>query len=112
MQRQIERTRRHPARLFEGEFSEQALEEMLIGTESHPIMKAVVGLLNIKVAEMGDAATERPALAIPTSGGMVRGYSEEERLYDAGGCAQAAEFLGRLQQLAKPKDAGESAAAS
>lgn len=103
---------RRPARLIVDGPSQQMLEEMLAGTESHPVTKAVIGLLNARVAEMSDAATERPSPTVPAGGGIMRGYSEEERLYDAGGCAQLADFLARIQEAAKPKEQEEEVPAA
>lgn len=106
------RRRQRPARLVVDGNPDYVYEEMISGTESHPVMKGVVGLLNARIVEMSDTATERPSLPMSLAGGVTRGYSEEERLYDAGGCALLADFLARIQEAAKPKDPEESTAAT
>lgn len=110
---QLERAKRErrwgarPARMIvDKAMTEQAIEELLAGTETSGLMKAVQALITARVVELGDQATDRPRNTIVhRDGSVLAGYSQDERMHDAGGAANLAEMLARLQELAKPKPA-------
>ena len=103
-QDRIAKLERKPARIsMVPDMTEIAIEESLVGTENHPAVKAICTLLAVRIVELSDTATDRPRTQIQIGDQHVAGYSAEERMHDAGGCAHLAEFLGKLQVLTKPK---------
>jgi hypothetical protein len=103
---EMQRNAPRPARMIvEGGMSRAELEEVLAGTESNPVTKALRAILNERIVELSDKCTDPPRERAETSGGTIPGYTAEERLYDAGRCAAVAELLEMLQDLSKPKDA-------
>lgn len=94
-----------PARLVvDGGMAAEAISEALAGTLKTPIMAAVLAVVNQKVVELCDRATDPPRQQVVLPDRVTPGYGSEERMHDAGGAACAADILETLQGLATPKD--------
>lgn len=103
--RELEKNMKRPARLTViGLMSDLAIEENLAGTETNSVMRSVCAIINAKIVELSDLATDRPRQNMDRPEGSVEGYSMDERLHDAGGAAHLADLLAKLQELSKPKE--------
>lgn len=94
-----------PARfVLEGALPEDQLARRLAGTATNPIVGAVMALVDRKIVEMSDRATNPPTAE----------NTAELRTYESGGANAIAEFKARLQELTavvaeeKPKGAGDA----
>jgi hypothetical protein len=96
----------------DGGMTAESISEALAGTLETPIMKAVLSVVNQKVVELCDRATDAPRQQIVLPDRIIPGYGSEERMHDAGGAAHTAAVLEMLQDLSRPKDEKQEAQAA
>lgn len=84
-----------PARfVHEAPLSETEVARRLAGTIKTPVLEAVMSLLDRKLVEMSDRATNPPSEV----------NTPDLRTYEAGGANAIAELKSRLEDLAKPQE--------
>lgn len=94
-----------PARFeLEGGPTDEELSRTLAGTDSSPIVKAIVAKVGMSLVEASDLATETPREQIVVDGQVIQGFTSEMRTHAAGGAAALAVLLGDLQELTAHKE--------
>lgn len=102
-----------PARMVvESGMSEESIGETLAGTQASPTMKAVCAIINARIVDLADTATDRPREPMQLTDRFVPGYSSDERLHDSGGVFHLADLLAQLQDLSKARDQNTSTRAA
>lgn len=86
--------------VLEGGLAEAEIERRLTGTIKTPVIEAVMALVDRKIVEMSDRATNPPTAT----------NTADLRVYEAGGANAIAEFKARLQDLTKPAEEKPAAA--
>jgi hypothetical protein len=74
--------------------SDQEIARRLTGTITTPVVEAVMSLIDRKIVEMSDRATNAPSET----------NTADLRTYEAGGANAIAEFKSRLQELTAPQE--------
>ena len=88
------RERRVARFALEATVSEAEVARRLAGTIKTPVVEAVMSLIDHKIIEMSDRATNPPTTA----------NTPDLRTYEAGGANAIAELKARLQDLAAPQE--------
>lgn len=77
---------------LEGGLPDEEIARRLVGQAETPVMQAVMALIDAKIVEMADRATNPPNEV----------NTADLRTYEAGGANAIAEFKTRLQEVARP----------
>lgn len=88
--------------LLEAGLPEEQVMRRLAGTHANPIVTAIMALVDRKIIEMSDRATNPPSVE----------NTAELRTYEAGGANAIAEFKARLQELTAEKEEEKKPAAA
>lgn len=93
------RERRVARFALEAAITEAEVARRLAGTIKSPVVEAVMSLIDRKIIEMSDRATNPPTTA----------NTPDLRTYEAGGANAIAELKARLQDLATPQEEEKAA---